>query len=126
MRATKARSILPAEEVSFVSVEHHIRSRTGRHLRQVLVDSHERCRHDSYILRCRLHMTCPHSVSQKGTCGGVDGSEEKGRWHLEQVTNSQISRSVCEDEIWDMPWDGRVRVSAVSVSTVLTPRNPFT
>lgn len=59
----------------------------------------------AYILRCRLHITCPHSVSQNGTCGGADGPDEKGRWHLEHVTNSQISRSVDEeDEIWDMPW----------------------
>lgn len=51
-------------------------------------------------------MTCPHSVSQNGTCGGADGPDEKGRWHLEHVTNSQISRSVDEeDEIWDIPWE---------------------
>jgi hypothetical protein len=73
----------------------------------------------AYILRCRLHMTCPHSVSQNGTCGGADGPDEKGRWHLEHVTNSQISRSVCEeDEIWDMPWDvaGRESVNGITGS----------
>lgn len=45
-------------------------------------------------------------MSQNGTCGGAVGSDEKGRWHLEHVTNSQISGSVSEeDEMCDMPQD---------------------
>jgi hypothetical protein len=48
-------------------------------------------------------MTCPHSVSQNGTWGRADGPDKKGRWHLEQVTNSQISGSFGdEEETWDM------------------------
>lgn len=101
----QSRSPLLAEEVSFVSAEHHIRSTTDQHLREMLLTCTNTVRTTAYILKCKLHKTCPHSVSQNGTCGGADGPDEKGRWHLKHVTNSQISRSVDEeDEIWDMPW----------------------
>ena len=46
-------------------------------------------------------MTCPHSVSQKGTRGGASGLFWNDKKHFEQCTNSQKSSSTV-DEIVDI------------------------